>query len=165
MATIQNFLQGQHIVTLTIQPMLAAATGLLGNVGAAENLILSVDQISISGRTRTTQIVPLTSTRDNEVPIEVSAMMTVTEILKRTENAASPNYNQLKRIWNQVMAQTVRQALLVFSRGGSGTGGQYAFYALISGYQETGRKEKNTGRMTFEYQDTVDVANPVYAAA
>ena len=166
MSTLQNFLQGQHIVTLTLQPMAASTSGLLSPLGFVENLILTADQISLGLSVRTVSIVPLISTRQNEVPIEQMARFSVTQILSRIEAASysvsQPTYNQLKRTWNAVMLQQVRYAYLTFSRGNPG--GQYDFIALIGSYNETGGKEKNTGRMTFAQTD-IGTQNPTYVAA
>lgn len=162
MPTLQNFLQGQHIVALTLQPLAADTAGVLTAFGAPENLFTHVDQISLGLSVSTVSIVPLTSVRANEVPIEASTRFSITEILKRKETSGTPDYNQLKRVWDAVMLSGLRYVFLTFTRGGPG--GQYQFYALIGGYNESGRKEKNTGRMTFAQLD-IGVANAAYTAA
>jgi hypothetical protein len=164
MPTLQNFLQGQHIVTLTIQPVVVSALGVTSAYGASEDLVLSVDQVSLRGSVLTEEIHALTSVRRNEVPYEVATMFTVTEILKRAGASASPNYCQLARIWDQVMLQTYRHAELIWSRGGVGTGNSFDFLALIGSYNDTGRKTKNTGRMSFMQVD-FGSANPIYTTA
>lgn len=164
MPTLQNFLQGQHIVTLTIHPVTVSALGVTSTLGAAEDLRLSVDQISLRGTTLTEDIHALTSIFRNEVPYETATMFTVTEILKRAGASSTPNYCQLARIWDAVENQTIRHAELIWSRGGGGTGNVFDFLGLIGSYNETGRKTKNTGRMTFMQVD-FGTPNPTYNLA
>jgi hypothetical protein len=101
-----------------------------------------IDQINYRGQTTTENIYPLTSQRDNEVPIEADDTLELVEILR-----TGTGNSFLAAAWNA--ANGADYAYATFTRGTM----KIEYFGLMESYSEGISKGKNTARLMLRIAD------------
>lgn len=157
--TIPLWLLGQHVTTLTVTAQSVDSAGLFSDlVGYSFALVAFVDEITYSGRRTTESIVPLTSTRDNEVVIEQDDTITLGEIMRTDDSTIlGSQFTMLTALFMKSGKQNVK---VLFTRGGN----SITYYGVMQNYREVIRKGKSVAMMNLQIVDFPDAtANPAYS--
>jgi len=157
MAAVPQWLTGRFVSSVTVTPLdFEAATGnLIAGTVAIQTLTGLVDEIDVNGEETTENIVALTSTRDNEVPIEDNTSISLTEILR-----SGAGNSLLAKCWATAGAGDYAQVSIVRDQN------TWTFVGVMQSYSESLRKGKSVARMNFVMADIGNAsANPTLATA
>lgn len=143
MPAIPNWLQGRDIDSIVVTPQTAAATGTL-SAGTPITLTWLADQVRVSIDPTVSNISPLKTTIANNVIEEDDITLTITEILRRNDNATA--------VTNLLADAFINYDYFTVSIGRGGR--TWLGYCTRGSYSEgVTSKGKNVGEATFRIID------------
>lgn len=146
MPTIPNWLTGPGgSYAVTVTPY-TNTNGTLATTTPVQTITTTVDTIRVAAHTRLEEISAMTSTRENNVPIQVGTQITLTEILKASGTNGLAQF-----------ANAFSYGLVAITRGAQA----WSFAGVQESYDEDLQRGKSTGTLVMNMIDP-GTANPTY---